>query len=227
MVCRICHIKWVGLQAAREGVDVRSTFITDVGWTFRRDGAAYAKRRMLNPSKLHRWTVRRFSISNRSRLFGVYRNSSWERNTGLLPCHEDFYSGAATLYIQHFVQQEDSVVWYGRICGTGAASTRRCTDRAIAEIINSHLQHKRNCCSNTDVLLKNSWSFSRRLGYEDISEFYRWNISYNLCSCKFKTHGHWHYKVAYHPHLYILDTGLDTRYRCLFWYWCTWLKWYI
>ena len=72
-------------------------------------------------------------VSDRSRLFGVYRDSSRVTCAGALPYHEELNRGAATHSFQFFVQQEASVgplklVEYGRICGAGEASRRHCTE---------------------------------------------------------------------------------------------------
>ena len=60
--------------------------LTGVGIGFQRDGAAYAKQRLPNPSKWHLGTLRRFLFSDRRGLVGVYRDNNWEIYAGALPC---------------------------------------------------------------------------------------------------------------------------------------------
>ena len=64
--------------------------LTGVGREFQRDGAAYAKQRLPNPSKRHLGTLRRFLFSDRSGLVGVYGDNNWEIYAGALwvwVCH--------------------------------------------------------------------------------------------------------------------------------------------
>ena len=59
--------------------------LTGVRRGFQRDGAAYAKQRLPNPSKRHLGPLRRFLFSDRRGLVGVYRDNNWEIYAGALP----------------------------------------------------------------------------------------------------------------------------------------------
>ena len=63
-------------------VSIEETRLTGVGRGFRRDGAAYAKQRLRNPYKWHLGTLRRFLVSDRRSLVGVYRDNNSGSGSG-------------------------------------------------------------------------------------------------------------------------------------------------